>query len=234
MPPPGSPPTYNHADNRSNAQRFARDPRNAQPEPSLAPPTTGAYHSEADYEAALSAAERAGMIAIRVLNVPYNEWAEMLDQLRMIGDCEGNIWEMDGELNDNLRVVSPSRNLLTCWFSLFLSPQVYSTLNFIDGVYDFARSDLFAPNTLAYEDRIFSRRGIDHGAIVELATDKTHHPMGYHSIEDTSQVEMWRLTHRISVEAERILNVQHGTRIAIRTRYRPLLKLLLVAQLCHP
>jgi hypothetical protein len=191
---------------------------------------TGSYATEAEHEAALNAAEAAGMIALRVIKAPFQEWETILEHLATQGDLEGNLWEHDRELNARLRVVAPARNMQTCWFSLFLTAEVYAGLAFIDGVYDLGRGELSdsipeLTGALAIRDLIFMRRGQDHGALVEIHASTSDHPDGYAAIEDANPAEMWRLTYRLSRRMESFLDIQKGTRIAIRTRYRPRAKL---------
>ncbi len=79
-------------------------------------------------------------------------------------------------LNDSIRVVAPARNGKTCWFSLFLHRKVCRKLNFIDGVYDLSRGDDRTTGAFAVLDNIFSRRGVDHGALVEVIDSKANRP----------------------------------------------------------
>lgn len=206
-----------------------------------APNMAGQYPTPQEHESALAAAERAGFVAIRVVKAPYPNWQQLFEHLIQQGDAEGQLWALDRALNDSLRVVGPARNGQSCWFSLFLPQDVYSTLGFIDGVYDLSkvaggdRPEL--SECLATMDVIFMRRGFDHGAVVEVTENLRDNANGYMSIEHTSQVEMWRLTNRLSLHAERFYGVHGGTRIAIRPRYRPgskcLIHTMMVATKAH-
>lgn len=202
---------------------------------------TGGYDSQGEHESALLAAEREGYIAIRIIKAPYPSWQRLLVHLMGTGDAEGTCWDVNTELNDKLRVVGPARNELTCWFSVFITKQVYDGIKFIDGVYDLSKiaggGEPELQHCVAIRDMIFMRRGVDHGALVEIAADTTKHTLGYHAIEGDSQVDMWRLTQRIALCAEQYFDVQQGTRIAIRTRYRPqkltMIHTLMVASKAH-
>jgi hypothetical protein len=172
-----------------------------------------------EHELALAAAEREDMVAIRVIRSPP-EWRELLDTLMDEGDCEGNIWECDVDLNDRLRVVAFAKSGKTCWFSVFLKREVFEGLKFVDGIYDLARNELAPPGTFATVDNIFSRRGVDYGGIVEIMPDKSKHFLGYKAIEDKDPVALWRLTFKLSAEMTKVLNLQADTVLCIRTRYR--------------
>jgi hypothetical protein len=186
---------------------------------------TGTYATREEHEAALTAAELSGYVAIRIIKAPYPNWTTLYTHLAVEGDAEGTIWQSDATLNDALRVVGPAKNAQNCWFSIFLPSEVYATIKFIDGVYDLSKiaggEQPELRGCIAVHDTIFMRRGVDHGALVEVTTDTTKNPQGYAAIEDHNQLEMWRLTQRLAALAERYFDVQAGTRIAIRTRYRP-------------
>ncbi len=211
---------------RNPAPSFSpAQPSHQEPTPSYASPQmTGSYSSIASHESALTSAENAGNIVIRIINCSFDYWHTLLDRLMDTGDCEGNIWLIDKALNDSLRVVSPSKDKLTCWFTVFIPAECYKTLKFIDDVYDFGRSESIQRNCFAIRDHIFARRGIDHGALVEIAPTTAHHPLGLHSIEDPDLIAMYRLTNRIARELSRRLASATGTSITIRTRYRPLIR----------
>jgi RNA recognition motif-containing protein len=180
---------------------------------------TGAFDTSREHELALTEAERRNMVAIRVIKSPP-EWRDLLDELLNEGDCEGNTWDCDVDLNDRLRVVAFAKSGKSCWFSIFLEVEVFQKLKFVDGVYDLARNDLAPPGTFATVDRIFSRRGVDHGGVVEIMPDKSKHFLGYKAIEDKDPVAMWRLTYKLSLEMAKVLALQKDTQLCIRTRYR--------------
>jgi hypothetical protein len=186
---------------------------------------TGSYASQGEHEAALAAAEAQDMVAIRVIKAPYPNWQKLYTHLMAEGDAEGTCWLNDPKLNDALRVVGPAKSGLSCWFSLFLPRIVYEEIKFVDGVYDLSKiaggDQQELRDCIAVRDTIFMRRGVDHGAVVEITQDLSKNPHGHKSIEDSSPVEMWRLTQRLALYVERYFDVQQGTRIAIRTRYRP-------------
>ena len=185
---------------------------------------TGTFTTIAKHESALTSAENAGNIAIRIINCSFNYWHILLDRLITTGDCDGNLWSVDKAPNDSLRVVSPSKDKLSCWFTVFISAECYKTLKFIDDIYDFGRSENIQANCFAVRDHIVARRGIDHGALVEIVPTSDYHPLGVHSIEDRDHIAMYRLTNRIARELSRRLASATGTSVAIRTRYRPLIR----------
>jgi hypothetical protein len=185
----------------------------------------GTFGTKEEHEDALSKAEQAGLVAIRIIRAPFPDWHALYIHLSMEGDAEGTEWHNDANLNEKLRVVGPAKNGLTCWFSMFLPKTVYDSIKFIDGVYDISRmcaeEDSALLGCIAVRDTIFMRRGVDHGALVEVLAHTTNHEKGYQAIEDSNPVGLWRLTQRLAAFAEQFYDVQAGTKIAIRTRYRP-------------
>jgi hypothetical protein len=71
----------------------------------------------------------------------------------------------------------------------------------------------------AIHDRIYSLRGTDHSAIVQVVKSKSDHPQGYLSLDEACSLSMWRKCYRLSISIEQDLGCSPGT-ISIRPRYR--------------
>ena len=73
---------------------------------------------------------------------------------------------------------------------MFLKPGVHLNLKFIDDVYDLSRGSNQWSGAYAVRDNIFSRRGVDHGAMIEISPNSARLPLGYRVIEDSNPVEL--------------------------------------------
>jgi hypothetical protein len=193
----------------------------------------GSYATMAEHEAALLKAGRDGLVAIRIIKAPYPNWRELYDELTQDGDAEGNVWHCDAARNDALRVVAPSGNQTTCWFTIFLPHTVHAELHFSKGAYDMGRVKGKWAGTFATVDYIWGRRGSDYGAVVEVTSNRTHNQLGFQAIEDDNGVELWRLLNEVTGAFRAKLNLGDASKITMRTRYRPKKRAMIIAILAQ-
>lgn len=176
-----------------------------------------------EYDNTLQQADLQGFKAIRIINVPTHQVNDLLISLTTEGDCDGNVWKLPKALNNMISIISPSKNGKIAWVSVFMHKVNYEKLGFIDGVNDLSRTEIIpgVHNLMAYNDTIGSRRGHDYTGLVLLSQPTERNRFGHKAIEDNSQVELWRLFHRINKKIAATFGLDSQRDITIRTRYRP-------------